>query len=197
MSDTTEVAASTEIATLPAVTVPAAARPSTRTGEPRRPVVVGVASALFYLGATLAAAGLLASMYLCIDDFAGAARLFGVMRTEPGSLWRVLFVALAAIAAVLVIGTAAVTAYYTWAGYAWTKWAGAVAFAVSGLTWLLHPLTPVAMIPIGVAAGLLWLPAVAAFDARWDARRHPAPDAGRTVDAVFYGPLPRFAPPAD
>ena len=92
----------------------------------------------------------------------------------------------------LVIGVAnAITGYYAWAGYDWTRISG----IVSGSLSLLVLFNPVgwAAIPLAViGAALLWLPSSRSFFAVWNARRHPDIDFAPPVEQVIYGPLPRY-----
>ena len=64
--------------------------------------------------------------------------------------------------------------------------------AVSLLTILLNPLAMVAMAPIAVGAGLLWLPPLAPYFAAWQALRRHQPFHPHYAGDVHYGPLPRY-----
>jgi hypothetical protein len=67
-----------------------------------------------------------------------------------------------------------------------------VAFAISALTILLNPLAMVAMFPIAIGAGLLWLPQVGRYLAAWGTiRTAPAVRRG-WAENVMYGILPRY-----
>ena len=163
-----------------------------RTGEPRRPWQARVASGLLYLGAALAMAGLLWAMWTSIGRFAEAAWLHRVVPTELGDLLRVALVAGTTATALVVTSAAAIPAYYAWWGYAWTRWAGLVAAALSPLTLMMNPLAMGAIVPIVLGAGLLWLPPLRRFFAEWLAVRHPELLPPAISGDVYYGPLPRY-----
>jgi hypothetical protein len=92
----------------------------------------------------------------------------------------------------LVATSAGAIAYNSWSGRRWTRIGGIVAFAISALTILLNPLAMVAMIPVAVGAGLLWLPKVGLYFAAWGAiRTAPAMRRG-WAENVRYGILPRY-----
>lgn len=163
-----------------------------RTGEPRRPLVVHAASALFFVAASLVLAGLLHAFWMSIDGFVDAAWLHGVTPTEPGDMLRVGMVS-GEFAIALLIGSATtITGYYSWWGYRWTCWSGPIAAALACGSLVINPLAAWSIAAVAIGSGLLWLPAARAFAERWQVRRHPAPATPAIVDDVFYGPLPRY-----
>lgn len=177
------------IGTTKAVDDPAINR---RTGEPRRPWPLFIATPLIYLGVAAIVGGMLWTFWWSIDDFAGSSLLHSWFPTGPGDLLRVGLVT-GEFALVMLIGTLAlITGYYAWWGYRWTRWWGIIAAVVSGGAWIINPIAGAGSVAILVGVGLLWLPMVAAFDARWYARRHPAAPTPDIRDSVFYGPLPRY-----
>lgn len=163
-----------------------------RTGEPRRPLAVHAASALFFVAAGLALAGLLHTFWLSIDGFVDAAWLHGVTPTEPGDLLRVGMVSGEFAIALLVGSVTTITGYYAWWGYRWTRWSGLIAVALACGSLVINPLAAWSIAAVAIGSGLLWLPVSRAFAERWHTRRHPAPPTPVIVDEVFYGPLPRY-----
>ena len=181
---------------IPGVAAPAPAPTGTpvspRTGEPARPWTVTAAAACGYLAVAVLAVTT-GWIYLdAVTRFAEASWLMGRFETEPGSLGRVLLAVAVTVAALAVAVPAAITGYYAWAGYSWTRWSALVAAAASGLCLLL---TPLAQVAIGLAvlqAVAVWLPPSRRFFAAWREHRHPAPEVSEPVTAVRYGPLPRY-----
>jgi len=181
---------------IPGVPAPTLEPPGTpvspRTGEPARPWTVTAAAAAGYLVVAVLAVTTGWTYLVAVTRFAEASWLMGRFDTEPGSLARVLL-AVAVTAAVLAVAVpAAITGYYAWAGYGWTRWSALVAAVASTLCLLL---TPLAQVAIGLAvlqAVAVWLPPSRRFFAVWRQRRHPAPQVSEPVTAVRYGPLPRY-----
>lgn len=186
--------ADTVVGAAPIGTTTAVADPtiSQRTGEPRRPWPLFVATPVIYLGVASVVAGMLWTFWWSIDDFAGASWAHSWFTTGSGDLVRVGIVT-AEFALVMVIGALALIAgYYAWWGYRWTRWWGLIAAVVSGGAWVLNPIAGAGSVGIIVGVALLWLPSVAAYNARWHARRHPVIPTPDIRDSVFYGPLPRY-----
>jgi hypothetical protein len=171
---------------------PAATPISQRTGEPARPWTVVAAAACGYLAVAVLA---VATGWIYLDSvtrFAEASWLMGRFETGPGSLARVLL-AVAVTAAVLAVAVpAAITGYYAWAGYGWTRWSALLGAAASALCLLLTPLACAAIGLLVLQAVAVWLPPSGRFFAVWRQRRHPAPELSEPVTAVAYGPLPRY-----
>lgn len=183
------------IATLEAPPVPVIGVPDDpRTGEPRIPRTVVLASVLSFLSAANVVAGLLLIYWDAVprDTFPHASWLMGQFVTEPGSAGRVLLAVAVTMIALLITVPLAITGYYAWAGYRWSRISGTIAAALS-LGALTLNLTAWSAIPLAVvAAVLLWLPPASRYFLAWWARRHPQQVfAPPTVD-VFYGPLPRY-----
>ena len=163
-----------------------------RTGEPRRPLVVSIATVLCWLAVAVTGAAALWVYWDAVDRFAQASWLMGQFVTTPGSLERVLL-AVAVTVIGIIVGTAnAIVGYYAWTGYRWTRIAGLVSAALTFGVLVLNQLAWLA-IPVAVAgAALLWLPPAGAFFTAWTVRRHPEQVfAPPTVDVV-YGPLARY-----
>lgn len=183
------------IATLEAPPVPVIGVPDDpRTGEPRVPRTVLAASVLAFLAVANVTVGLLWVYWDAVpkENFANASWLMGQFVTEPGSTARVLLAVAVTVIALLIAVPLALTGYYSWAGYRWSRISGIVGavLSVGALTLNVYAWST---IPLAVvAAVLLWLPPASRFFLTWRARRHPQQVfAPPTVD-VFYGPLPRY-----
>ena len=163
-----------------------------RTGEPRRPVVIVVATVLCWLTVAITAASVLWVYWDAISHFAQASWLMSQFVTEPGSLGRVLL-AVAVTVVAIIIGTAnAIVGYYAFTGYRWTRIAGLISAVLTCGTVVLNQLGWYAIPAAVLGAVLLWLPPAKKFFIAWTARRHPQElFAPPTVDVV-YGPLPRY-----
>ncbi|PKQ22609.1 MAG: hypothetical protein CVT65_12550 [Actinobacteria bacterium HGW-Actinobacteria-5] len=183
------------IATLEAPPVPVIGVPDDpRTGEPRVPRTVVLASVLSFLSVANVVAGLLLVYWDAVprDNFPNASWLMGQFVTEPGSTGRVLLAVAVTVITLLITVPLAITGYYAWAGYRWSRISGTIAAALS-LGALTLNLYAWSAIPLAVvAAVLLWLPPASRYFLAWWVRRHPQQVfAPPTVD-VFYGPLPRY-----
>ena len=126
------------------------------------------------------------------ENFANASWLMGRFVTEPGSAARVLLAVAVTAIALLIAIPMALTGYYAWAGYRWSRISGTVGAVLSfgALTLNVYAWST---IPLAVvAAGLLWTPPASRYFVAWWARRHPQQVfAPPTVD-VYYGPLPKY-----
>lgn len=163
-----------------------------RTGEPRRPLAVALATALCWLAVAATGVSVLWVYWDAIFRFAQASWLMGQFQTAPGSLERVLL-AIAVTVVALVIGTAnAIVGYYAWTGYRWTRIAGLISAALTFGVLVLNQAGWLAIPFALIGAGLLWLPPAGAFFAAWRARRHPEQVFAPPTVGVEYGPLPRF-----
>ena len=163
-----------------------------RTGEPRRPVVIVVATVLCWLAVAITAASVLWVYWDAISRFAQASWLMGQFVTEPGSLGRVLL-AVAVTAVAIIIGTAnAIVGYYAFTGYRWTRIAGLISAVLTCGTLVLNQLGWYAIPASVLGAALLWLPPAKKFFIAWTARRHPQDVFAPPTVGVVYGPLPRY-----
>lgn len=185
-----------QIGVLPPAPVGVAGYPvSPRTGEPARPVPLGISVGLLIAGALVSSAGLVKVLWdaASVTRYHTAARVLEWTKPNPVSfLTIVMVITIGAIGAA--VATAAGTiAYNAWHGRSWTRIGGLVALVISALTILLNPLAMVAMIPIAVGAGLLWLPQVGRYFAVWRAiRTNPLIRRG-WAENVVYGTLPRYS----
>lgn len=181
-----------EIATLAPDLLASALPINPRTGQPRRPVAVWVASVSCLLAVGFSIAGLLWTYASEIGGFTTAAWLYGRFGEAPDILTQVLLTVAATAAALVAAASCAITGYYAACGYGWTRISGIVSAVASFLVLLLNPLAWAAVPLALLGAGLLWLPSVRAFFDAWDARRHPRPDFAPPIEHVAYGPLPRY-----
>lgn len=163
-----------------------------RSGEPRRPWTIWVATILCYLTGAIVALALGIIFLDAITKFAVASWLTGTVQTEPGSWLRVLLVCCCALIAAAVAGAAGVVGYHAWNGRGWTRIGGIVATVVAALSLMLTPLAAVSIAPVAIAAGLVWLPVSGRFFATFEALRHPVPSVPAPLHNVYYGPLARF-----
>lgn len=166
---------------------------SRRTGEPVRVWPIWVAATASYLGIAVIGVATLLIYYHAISRFAEASWLMGQWPTAPGSAQRVLLAVAVTVVTLLISSVMAITGYYAYAGYRWTRWSSLVAVGVSLLSLLL---TPLAWSCIGLAvlaAGALWLPLTGRYFATWQAQRSPAESFAPGFYDVYYGPLPRYS----
>jgi hypothetical protein len=185
-----------QIGVLPPAPVGVAGYPvSPRTGEPSRPVPLGIAVGLLVAGGVVSSAGLVKVLWDCatVTGYHTAARVLEWTKPNPVSfLTIVMVITIGAIGAAVATAAGAI-AYNAWNGRGWTRIGGLVALAISALTILLNPLAMVAMIPVAIGAGLLWLPQVGRYFAVWRAiRTNPLIRRG-WAENVVYGTLPRYS----
>lgn len=168
---------------------------SPRTGEPSRPVLLGVAVGLLVAGAVVAAVGLVKVLWdaATVTGYHTAARVLEWTKPNPVSFLTIVMVLTVGAIGAAVVTAASTIAYNAWNGRSWTRIGGLVAVAVSLLTILLNPLAMVAMAPVAMGAGLLWLPQIGGYFAVWRAIR-VAPQIRRGwAENVVYGTLPRYS----
>lgn len=185
----------TAIATLDAPPEPAAEVPDDpRTGEPRVPWPVRVASAASFLAVANVGGALLVVYWDAVDKlaFGRASWLMGQFTTEPGSLERVLLAVAVTVITLLVAIPPAITGYYAWAGHRWTRIGALIGAALSFGVLTLNVWAWPTIAWAGLAAGLVWTPAAGRFFRTWHARRHPEQHFAPPTTDVAYGPLPRY-----
>lgn len=173
----------------PAPTVPIELNP--RTGEPRRPALIWIATITGLSAVAVMVSALLWSYWNAVTDFGSAAWLFGQF-SEPNPGIQVILVASTTVATVVAAAAAAITAYYGWWGYSWARISGIISAATSLLMLLLNPVGWVAIAVTIIAGALLWLPQASRFFAQWHLLRHPEINFGTPVTSVRYGPLPKY-----
>lgn len=165
-----------------------------RTGEPRRPVAVRIATVACWLAVAVIGVSLLWIYWDSVppENFAGASWLMGQFPSAPGSLERVLLAVAVTTIGLIIATTNAIVGYYAWTGYRWTRIAGLISAGLSFGALVLNPVAWAAIPLAVVGAGLLWLPIAGRFFTAWQARRHPAQVFSPPVTDVYYGPLPRY-----
>lgn len=183
----------TEIATLvTAPNAPDALVLDPSTGEPMRPISVGVGAALSWLSVAASAASLLWTYWTSVDNFAGASWLTGQFVTEPGAMLRIGLIAGLTAAVLVAMIANTIVGFYAWTGYRWARVAGLIGAGLS-LLLLLGGRLGWAAIPLAmVGAGLLWLPASRRYFDDWWRVRHPSIEFAPPTKDVHYGPLPRY-----
>lgn len=181
-----------EIAVLPPtpeVTPDAPMNP--RTGEPRRPWSIRMATGASMLAVVGSAAGLLGVYWNATIDFSRASWLSAQFHS-PSVLTELLVIAAITAIGLLVAVSNAITGYYAWCGYRWTRIAGLISAGLSLLMLMLirlgWPTIPLTII----AAALLWLPPSAGYYRTWARHRQPERQFAEPTTEVFYGPLPRY-----
>ncbi|MGV8849348.1 MAG: hypothetical protein ACOH16_07360 [Propionibacteriaceae bacterium] len=168
---------------------------SARTGEPSRPVLLGLAVGLLVAGGVVSSAGLVKVLWDCatVTGFHTAARVLEWTKPNPVSFLTIVMVLTIGAIGAAVATAAGTIAYNAWHGRGWTRIGGLVALAISALTILLNPLAMVAIIPIAIGAGLLWLPQVGRYFAVWRAIRTSPLIRRGWAENVVYGTLPRYS----
>jgi hypothetical protein len=167
---------------------------SARTGEPARPVLLGFSVGLLVAGAVISSVGLVKVLWdaATVTGYYTAARVLEWTKPNPVSFLTIVMVLTIGAIGALVATAAGAIAYNAWNGRRWSRIGGIVAFAISALTILLNPLAMVAMAPIAIGAGLLWLPQIGRYFSAWGTiRTAPAVRRGWATNVV-YGILPRY-----
>ena len=203
--DTTPAPATPDLRPAPVPPKSAPAALNRRTGEPRRPWTIWLASSLLLASSLAAVVGLAWAMwdlaspfvlrgeeYVKEDRFAVATWLSGRWVTEPGSAARVALAVAVTLIGFLVAAASATVAFYAFRGYRWTRIGGLVALGVSLGTLTLNLPSWVAIGLAAAGAAPLWLPPTKGYFDRWAAQRNPAVSFAEPLTDVFYGPLPRF-----
>ncbi|MDR2929476.1 MAG: hypothetical protein LBV06_00995 [Propionibacteriaceae bacterium] len=185
--------ATPEIATLPAIQPEAQKgyRLSEHTGEPIRPriLVVAIVLAWVSVATTIVAFGAWWWQARRVASFHDSARLLTWTHPDPVSALAIVMVILIGLIGLLMVASAGMVAYNAWAGARWIRVAGLVALGVTGLSFLLTWWFSVAMIPLALAVGLLWLPVVSRFFAAMD-DFHAEPEVIVPTSEIRYGPQP-------
>ncbi|MDR2895216.1 MAG: hypothetical protein LBV30_00960 [Propionibacteriaceae bacterium] len=167
---------------------------SEHTGEPVRTLWVWVIIGLSWLSAGLVAIAFAAWWWQCTkvaadpENFWSSARLIDWTRPNPVSAGAIALVIAVAAMTCLMVAAAGVVAYNTWAGAGrWVRVAALIAVAVQGLSFLLTWWFSAAMIPLALAAVLLWLPPSRGYFDTWRRYRLPLEQADSSAEPVRYG----------
>lgn len=185
-----------EIATLPPLAELKRETPlSPRTGEPRRPWLLVVASVLLYLAVAAVAFSYGWHWYRAAfaETYPGSAHLTAWVEPEPGK-WLSLFLEFVyAGLAGLAAAAAGVVGFHAWNGGRWTRWGGLVALLLVGVQAALVNLWGLVAVGLVLAgAALLFLPPISRYFRQWDEVRALQEPRYRRPDSIYYGRLPRF-----
>lgn len=164
-----------------------------RTGEPRRPGIIKLATVTSLVAVADLIAALLWTYWNAVESYGSAAWLFAQF-AEPSTLARVGLIAAVTTTTLIAAAAASITGYYAWWGYSWTKISGIVSAATSLLVLLLNPVGWAAIPLVLTSAILLRLPGATRFFEAWQRHRHPDPAFRPPLEAVWYGPLPKYRP---
>ncbi len=185
-----------EIATLPPLPVLRKDdRISQRTGEPRRPVLLGVAHVVFQVAAVAAGVAYAIHWWQAVhpDSYLNSAHLIQWLEPDPGKwLSLTLEVVLAALI-VIVTGACGVAGFQAWNGRRVSRWTSLIALAVtsSAIAWLnLWAIPAAALALVGVL--LLQLPPIGAHFTAIEQHRSRQPVGYHNPEVIHYGRLPRF-----
>ncbi|MDO5678358.1 MAG: hypothetical protein Q4G35_12730 [Propionibacteriaceae bacterium] len=168
---------------------------SKRTGEPRRPVVVGAAAVILYLAVAAAMAVYCWHWWLAahVGTYLESAWLVEWTKPEMGKWLSLTLEAVIAIALAAAAGAAGVAGFQAWNGWRFSRWFGLAAVALmAGFTAITSwwAIIPTGLTVVGV--GLLFLPPVSRYFAHWREVRAERPEVYRRPSEVFYGRLPRY-----
>ncbi|RRD47154.1 hypothetical protein [Tessaracoccus sp. OH4464_COT-324] len=167
---------------------------SPRTGEPRRPATMVIAVVLAIVG--VAVVGWVYGWHwfraAFPETYPGSAHLTRWVEPEPGAWVSLTFEVVYAALVVLAAGAIGIIGYNAWHGRRWVSLGALAAVALNAALLLVswH-----ALIPLGVALGLVlmvWLPATRRYFDLWDVVRARRPEPYRRPERVFYGRLPRY-----
>lgn len=185
-----------QIATLPPLEELQRAVPrSPRTGEPVRPVLVGVAAVLLYLAVAAAAAVYGWHWWLAAhpESYPTSAWLVEWTGPKPGTWLSLTMESVLAAALAAAAGAAGVAGFQAWNGWKWSRWAGLVAVLLMGgfaavTSW--WGLIPAGLSVVGVV--LLMLPPVSRYFQQWRQVRGERTAPYRRPNEIHYGRLARF-----
>lgn len=165
-----------------------------RTGEPRVPATVRAATIAGFVGVANIAAALLQVYWNAVpkENFANASWLMGRFVTEPGSSARVLLAVAVTVITLAIAVPLAITAYYAWAGYRWTRISALIGVGLSFGALTLNSTAWPTIVWAALVAVLVWTPSAGRYFATWQVRRHPQQVFAPPTTDVFYGPLPRY-----
>ena len=179
------------IATWPALTPESemAYPVSRRTGEPVRPrtLLAAIGCCWLSVACTIVAFAWWWWNATHIPTFISSARLLTWTHPDPVSALAIVMVVLIGLIGVIMATAAGTVAYNSWAGKPWIRIGALVCLALTGLSFLLNWWFSIAMIPLAIAAGLLWLPSVRRFFTAMDDLTVVHPVTVPTT-GILYGP---------
>ncbi|MDR0489266.1 MAG: hypothetical protein LBG99_07735 [Propionibacteriaceae bacterium] len=164
---------------------------SKRTGEPKHPGIVAVASALCWasIPVTIVAYARWWWQAATVDGLHESAQLLSWVQPDPVSAPAIILVVLISLIAVLMVAAGGTAGYNIWTGQPWIRVGVLVCLAVTGLSFLLNWWFTAAMIPLALGALLLWFPQVRGF--LTDMKTHQSiPLVETPTESVRYGPQP-------
>lgn len=185
-----------EIATLPPLAELKLETPlSPRTGEPRRPVVLGIAAAVLYL--TVVAVGFSYGWHwyraAYSETYPISAHLTQWIEPDPGKWLSLTLEFVYAGLALLAAGAAGVTGFQAWNGRRWARLGALIALVLAALqTLLVNQYGYIALGIVAVGGALLFLRPVSRYLGEWDEVRSRQPVRYRRPASVYYGRLPRY-----
>lgn len=167
---------------------------SPATGQPRRDPIMLLASGFLYASSAVVTVAFARFWWQAINitHFFNSSRLLGWTEPRPGSWQSVVWVCVIALLMLAAVAAPAIAAFQAWNGYRWSRIAGIIAVAVSGLTVLLNDLALFAIPLAAVGAALLWVPRVGEYFDRWAAFRAEDEPRPRRPERIHYGPLDRY-----
>ncbi len=164
------------------------------TGQPRRGKVMVAGMAFLYAAALSGAVALATAWWdtIHVATWPTSARLFSMAHVAAGS-WQSVLLALAlGLIGATMVSVPAIAGFNAWNGYRWSRIAGLVAVAVSGLAWFLNPIAWVGLPLTVVGAAILWTRPVTRYYGHWEAFRGGEARRPAVYGHLTYGPLPRY-----
>lgn len=182
-----------EIATLPPLVAEAeTAYPlSSRTGEPKRPLLLLLSIAFSWLSVAVAigAYGWWWWQASSVEGLHASARILAWTKPDPPSALAVIMVVIVTVIAIVLVAAAGIVAFNTWAGNGWIRVGSLICLAVISLSCLLNNWFSAMAIPLVLAVILGWLPpAKRFFMAMADFRTTQA--VAVPTSGILYGPQP-------
>ncbi|MDU7361470.1 MAG: hypothetical protein E7L00_09735 [Propionibacteriaceae bacterium] len=168
---------------------------SPRTGEPRRPAVLVVASVLMYLAVAVVAWSYGWHWYRTAypETYLISAHLTGWVEPEPGKWFSLFLEFVYAGLTALAGGAAGVVGFQAWNGHRWSRIGAGVAAVLAGIVAVLMNLYALIAVGLVVAGGVLFLlPPVTRYFREWRRVRSHEPSRYSRPERIFYGRLPRF-----
>ncbi|MCL1922869.1 MAG: hypothetical protein FWG15_03255 [Propionibacteriaceae bacterium] len=182
-----------DIATLPAFMgkAPLAYPLSVRTGEPRHPVLLVIASLLCWLSVPVTIVAYARWWIICsgVDGFHYSAWLLERLEPPPVSWLAVIMVMVVGLITALMVIAAGIAGYNAWKGQLWVRFGVWGLLGVTGLSYLLNWWFMVAMIPLALGGILLLFPPYGAYCQAVE-EFHAVPKPVVPTSGIKYGPQP-------
>lgn len=168
---------------------------SKRTGEPRRPVVVGASAILMYFAVASAIGVYGWHWWLAAhpESYPNSAWLVEWSNPDPGKWLSLTLEGALAAALALAAGAAGIAGFQAWNGWRWSRWAGLIAVALMGgftalTSW--WGILPAGLTVLGCV--LVLLPPAGRYFRHWEQARAEGRVPYRRPSEIRYGRLPRF-----